>query len=458
MILLSNKENKRAKVLSKVDRGDVTAAEAGEVLGLSVRQVRRLLSRYREEGPKALAHGNRGRSPAHALDDSTRLRIKDLALSKYAGFNHQHFTEKLAEEGVIVSRSTVRRLLVSAGIKSPRRRRAPKHRRRRERRPQRGMMLQIDGSRHDWLEGRGPYLTLLGAIDDATGEVPYALFREQEDAQGYFLLLEGVALRCGIPMALYSDRHSIFLHSPHKEPMSLEEELKGEREPTQFGRLLKELEIEPIYALSPQGKGRVERLWGTFQDRLVSELRLAKAKTLGEAKEVLEKFLIQYNERFVVEPRESAAAYRPSPAKTKLGEVFCFKYERIVANDNTIRLGERYIQIEAGPGKRSYAKTRVEVQEGMDGAVAVYYQGKCVAREPAPAAEVVLRPHDRRGQKGGTDSSEIESTVAKVTVEVGEKWEDRRAVHFSPTRPKPARNHPWRKPFKKPMVTKSLNS
>lgn len=457
MILLSNKENKRAKVLSKVDRGDVTAAEGGEVLGLSVRHVRRLLSKYREEGPKALAHGNRGRKPAHALDVPTRLRIRDLAQSKYAGFNHQHFTEKLEEEGIVVSRSTVRRLLLSSGIKSPRKRRPPKHRRRRERRPQRGMMLQIDGSRHDWLEGRGPYLTLLGAIDDATGEVPYALFREQEDAQGYFLLLEGVVLRCGVPLALYSDRHSVFLHS-HKETMSLEEELKGEREPTQFGRLLKELEIEPIYALSPQGKGRVERLWGTFQDRLVSELRLAKAKTLGEAKQVLEKFLIQYNERFVVEPRESGSAYRPSPAKTKLEEVFCFKYERVVANDNTIRLGERYIQIEAGPGKRSYAKAKVKVHEGMDGGVAIYYQGKCVAKEEAPAGVVVLRPHDRRGQKSGADLSGTESGASEVAVEVGGKWSGSRAVHLPPTAHKPAPNHPWNKPLKRPMVTKSLNS
>lgn len=191
-----------------------------------------------------------------------------------------------------------------------------------------GVMLQIDGSRHDWLEGRGPWITLVGAIDDASGEVPYAEFREQEDAQGYFLLLQEVALHHGLPLAVYSDQHGIFRHNP-KKALGLEEELQGERKPTQFGRLLKELEIELILALSPQAKGRIERLWGTFQDRLGSELRLAGAKTLEEANRVLKEFLPQFNKRFAVQPRDSGSAYRPLPPKIKPSEVFCFKYQRV---------------------------------------------------------------------------------------------------------------------------------
>ena len=168
----------------------MTGREAVEVLGLSLRHVRRLLAAYRKEGAAALAHGNRGRKPSHALAAGMKRQVLKLAQSTYQGCNNQHFTELLAErEGISLSRSSVRRILLEAGIRSPRKRRPPKHRSRRERYPQEGMLLQTDGSRHDWLEGRGPWLSLIGAIDDATGRVPHALFRYQEDAQGYFLLL-----------------------------------------------------------------------------------------------------------------------------------------------------------------------------------------------------------------------------------------------------------------------------
>ena len=435
---MNRKESKRALVLGKVDRGEMTAVEAGEVIGLSVRQVRRLLAGYREDGPEALAHGNRGRKPVHSLAPTIRSRVIELAQTKYAGFNHLHLTEKLEGEEIVISSSSVRRILLGAGMRSPRKRRAPKHRSRRERRPQRGMMLQIDGSRHDWLEGRGPYLTLVGAIDDATGEVPYAQFRKQEDAQGYFLLLQGVARKYGLPLSLYSDRHGIFVRS-RKEPLSIEEELKGKQELTQFGRLLKELEIEPIFALSPQAKGRVERLWGTFQDRLVSELRLAEARTLAEASEVLKRFLMSYNKRFVVEPREKESTYRPLPAGMKLSEVLCFKYQRTVANDNTVQLGGRIIQIGPGPGKRSYAKAKVTIHEGMDGGLGVYYQGQRIAYEGSVE-----------------DSPELRVKSGRAKSEPGENLVTREASDspVKSTRPvkalqskaaRPPVSHPWRR-------------
>ncbi|MGD0855787.1 MAG: ISNCY family transposase [Dehalococcoidia bacterium] len=238
-----------------------------------------------------LEHGNRGREPVHALCDEIRNRIVDLVQRKYTGFNQQHFTEMLIErEGISVSRSTVRRILSNAGIHSPRRRRPPKHRKRRDRYPQEGMMLQIDGSPHDWLEERGPKLSMIAAIDDATGKVAGALFREQEDAQGYFLLLKQIVAAHGIPVALYHDRHGIFERYPlNKE--SIDEQLEGKRALTQFGRLMQELGVTSIAAMSPQAKGRIERLWGTFQDRLVSELRLAGVSTLDEANSMLEGFL-----------------------------------------------------------------------------------------------------------------------------------------------------------------------
>jgi len=170
-------------VLNQVEKGGITAREAAEVLCLSLRHVRRILVAFRKEGVAALAHGNRGREAHNILDESLRKRVLELAQSTYAGCNNQHFAELLAErEGIVISRSSVRLILLAAGIRSPRKRRPPKHRSRRERYPQEGMLLQTDGSRHDWLEGRGPWLTLVGTIDDATGKVPYGLFREQEDA------------------------------------------------------------------------------------------------------------------------------------------------------------------------------------------------------------------------------------------------------------------------------------
>ncbi|MFH0768190.1 MAG: helix-turn-helix domain-containing protein, partial [Chloroflexota bacterium] len=187
MVILNKKEQRRVMVLNEVEKGVITGRQAAEVMGISLRHVRRLLAAYEKEGIAALAHGNRGRKPPNAIEEELREQVLELASGKYSGFNHQHFTEKLAEcEEIALSRSSVRRILLGGEIRSPRKRRPPKHRSRRERYPQEGMLLQIDGSPHDWLEGRGPWLSLVGAIDDATGKVPYALFREQEDAQGYF--------------------------------------------------------------------------------------------------------------------------------------------------------------------------------------------------------------------------------------------------------------------------------
>ena len=214
-LTLNQKEQNRLQVMNRLLEGVLDVGEASELLGVSQRQVRRLRAAYREEGACALAHGNRGRAPIHKVSQEVRAQVVELGSGRYAGFNHTHLTEELGRhEGIALSRSTVRRILSSAGMRSPRKRRGPKHRVRRERYAQEGMLLQVDGSRHDWLEGRGPYLTLIGAVDDATGTIPYALFREQEDAHGYFLLTERVIRDKGIPLALYSDRHGIFQRSP----------------------------------------------------------------------------------------------------------------------------------------------------------------------------------------------------------------------------------------------------
>ena len=440
IVTLNKKEQKRLMVLNQMETGKMAGEGAAKILGFSLRHVRRILAAYRKEGAVALAHGNRERKPSNALDGNLRRQVVELAQSSYAGCNNQHFTELLAErEGIVLSRSSVRRILLDVGIRSPRKRRPPKHRSRRQRYPQEGMLLQADGSHHDWLGGRGPWLTLIGAVDDATGKVPYALFRNQEDAQGYFLLLCQIVDSYGIPMALYRDRHGIFEHSKRK-PESLEEQLEGERKPTQFGRLLEELGITSIPSYSPEARGRIERLWGTFQDRLVSELRLARVRTLEEANQVLWDFLPRYNRRFAVAAARSGSAYRQPGEGFIPDEVFCFKYYRTVGTDNVVRFGEHRLQILPTNGRLSYARARVEVHEKMDGSLAVYYQGQCLASKPAPPEAPVLRVRsmDR------VTSNKTDSDGAAVSVATAKK-PSQSNIHRSS---KPGPDHPWRRPFK----------
>ena len=425
-ITLGRREQRRALVLIRVVAGDWTAAQAALALRLSPRQVRRLVAASRAGGPAALVHGNRGRAPANRLPAPLREQIVALAQTKYAGFNHQHLTEELAEvERLRVGRTTVRRVLLGAGLGSPRSRRAPKHRRRRERAAREGLLLQADGSRHRWLGPEGPWLTLVGGIDDATGTVPAALFRQHEDAQGDLLWLREVARTKGLPHALYVDRHGIFRRQQH-EPLTLEEELAGGPLPTQVGRALAELGIRPIHALSPQAKGRVERLWGTFQDRLCSALRLAGARTLADANRALGAFLPRFDARFGVPAAEPGSAYRPLPPDLDLAHVFCFRYQRVVANDNSVRLGPHRLKLLAGPDRRTYARVQVEVHERLDGSLAVDHRGRCLATQAAPAEAPVLRI---RGGRPGAYAA---------TAPTG------RAAPAAPTRYVPPPTHPWK--------------
>jgi transposase len=390
-IRLGAEGQRRARVLNDVLAGRLTSGEAATVLGLSERQVKRLKAAYRRAGPAALVHGNTGRAPWHALPAAVRARVVELARGKYAGFNHRHLAEKLAEvEQLPLGRTTVRRILLAAGEASPRPRRAPKHRRRRERMPREGMLLQADGSPHRWLGPDRPALTLVGAIDDATGTVPGAVFRQQEDAQGYLLLLRAIVLTRGIPLALYVDRHGIFKKS-RREPLTLEEELAGGRLPTQVGRALEELGIRPIFALSPQAKGRIERLWGTLQGRLVAELRLAGADSLEAANRCLGPFLADFNARFAVPPAEPGSAYRPPPPAFDPDRVFCFKYERAVRADNTVHFAGRQLQLQPAAERASWARARVEVHERLDGSLAVLYRGTVIVTTPAPPDAPTLR-------------------------------------------------------------------
>ena len=280
---MTPKEQARLQVLNSLLAEHMTLDQAASLMGLSPRHTRRMLAAYREKGATALAHGLRGRKPANAIPEATRSRVVHLAGAMYQGANHTHLSELLSErEGIDIGRTTLRRILVNSGLESPRRRRPPKHRVRRQRMTQEGMLIQLDGSHHRWLGEDGPQFALLFAVDDATGTVVNALFCDQEDSLSYFRLMQGLIRRRGIPLALYTDRHPVFKHRSEYRPAGTV---------TQFGRAMEELGIQLIFALSPQAKGRVERTAGTFQDRLVTELRLAGAATMDEAKAVLKQFL-----------------------------------------------------------------------------------------------------------------------------------------------------------------------
>jgi hypothetical protein len=296
---------------------------------------------------------------------------------------------------------------------------------------QEGMLLQVDGSNHDWLEGRGPRLVLIGAVDDATGEPVHAVFREHEDAAGYFLLLRDSIRRKGVPIAWYSDRHGIFQRND-KQPWTLEEELTGRREPTQLARALEQLGINLILAHSPQAKGRVERLWETLQDRLVKELRRENACSLADANRVLKTYLPRFRKRFARKPADPKPAYRTLPPGTELRAVCSFHYSRRVANDNTVRLEERLIQIPPGPDRRSYAGCRVQLQERLDGSLTVVYNGRVVARQPAVSSSP-LRARSKRNRHSSNDYIEPPRKAAPT-----------KQISSARAKQKPPATHPWR--------------
>ena len=367
---LSQKELQRVEVISRCVQGNLACARAAELLDLTPRHIKRLKARYRQGSAAALAHASRGRPSHRRLPDRVCARILALARTRYAGFNDHHLSEKLVEqEGFSLSRETLRRLLRREGIASPRKRRPPAHRQRRLRSAREGELVQLDGSPHDWLAGRGPLLTALGMQDDASGKILAAQFFSSETSEGYFHLLHSLLRRCGVPLAFYGDRSGIFVRND--DHWSVEEQLAGHRQPTQFGRALQQRGITFIAAQSPQAKGRIERLWGVLQDRLSSELRLARACDLGSANRVLRRFVADYNRRFARATRDAAKAWRLAPEN--LDRICCFTHERVVSNDNVVQWDGRRLQISPQPRRFSFAGAKVQIHQTLDGRVSLYY-------------------------------------------------------------------------------------
>jgi transposase len=401
MVTLSHKELQRIRVIEKVADQRLSVSEAAGLLGCSPRQVQRLKRNYQPDSVDWIKHRNRGRAMPWRLDPAVRERVLELARGKYAGLNDSHLHQKLVEcEGLSLSRESVRRILRGAKLRSPQKRRLRKYRARRLRRTRRGTMLLTDASRHDWLEERGPRLTLIGFQDDATSEILAAHFqREPENAVGYLRCLQQLVTTHGIPFSVYRDRHGIFQRNDLH--WTLEEELLGQQFPTQVGRAFTELGVQQIAAHSPQAKGRIERLWRTLQDRLLAELRLAGARSLDDANRVLAAFCADHNRRYAVPALESGSDFRPLSRGFDLARCLCFRYPRRVASDHTIRYRGHILPLPALSKPRSYAGSTVELSHQLDGILRVYRDDLLLVEFPRPLAELAqpARPPQRHRSK-----------------------------------------------------------
>jgi transposase len=390
---LSRKELHRPGLLKALGSGRLKTAQVAAALGITRRHVRRLKRRFAAGGTAALTHGNRGRPSPRRLPAAVRDAVIRLMTRVYVGFNDSHVTEKLREQhGLAVSRETVRRLRQHLGQPPVRARRAPRARRRRVPEAARGALIQIDGSPFAWLEERGPELVLLGAIDDATSEILALQFRSAEDVHGYTTLFRDVFTRHGLPVAVYGDRLNLLVRNDRH--WSVEEQLVGAQAPTHLGRILQALAIGYIAARSPQAKGRVERLWGTLQDRLVSELRVRGIRTVDAAQAYLAEFIADFNRRFGKPPAQRDAVWRRPPRDLAL--LLGCRYRRVVARDNTVRLGPRIVQLR---GRRSYAGLTVDVRELLDGRLVVLHDDIIRGEAPSPGPMFILKPRRAPSQE-----------------------------------------------------------
>ena len=372
--LMSERDRDRLVVLRPVLSGGRSTAEAARLLGLCPRQVRRLLAKLRTRGDIALSHGLRGRPSNRRADDTLRVRVIERYRVSFGDYGPTLAGERLAEEGLVVDAETLRRWLIKEGLWT-RQRKREKHRIRRPRRSCVGEMLQIDGSVHDWLEGRGPRCTLVAFIDDATSRI-FARFYEAETLEAYFDLFCRYVKAFGLPASLYTDRAGIFRTERRKRETDVEES-------PQFARAMDELRVRIILSYSPQAKGRVERLFNTTQDRWPKALREAGACSIDEANVLLEKRLIkEFNEKFTVPPTDTNDAHRPCPAKAVLDATLCVQTRRVVANDYTVRHEKKLYQLlpPAWPGLR---KGVVIVEQRRDGRTRIRFKDRYLKWAPA---------------------------------------------------------------------------
>jgi len=393
VIAITQREATRYDVLRRVLDGTISLMDAAGYMGVTYRQAKRLKKRA-ETGIWALAHGNRGRSPANRLPEDLRAEILSLSQEKYSLFNDTHFTEELVSEGIEVCRETVRRIRRHAGIAAKRRRKTKRHHRRRPRKTSEGLMVLWDGSPHRWFGPGAEPCCLMAAMDDATGKILGLLFCEHECSWAYLELLRRVVAGRGVPCSVYQDKHGTLKRND--DWWSLEEELAGEREPTQVGMALRDLGIEPIFANSPQAKGRIEKLFETLQDRLVPELELAGMKEIETANEYLESvYVSQFNDRFSIQaPGEHT--WRRVHSSVDLDKICSFRYRAKIGGDNAIRFCGMIFDIEPGPGGRGYAGQEAELRQMLDGSWRIYHRDELIGQAASTEISEPFKAKRRR--------------------------------------------------------------
>ncbi len=390
---MSEKEWRKLSALEHVVDGDWTMEMGASAARLSIRQFRRLRRAYEKTDDKfeVIIHGNTGRSPPNKLSERIRSEIIRLRNDTYEGFNDTHFTEKLVEvHNMSVTRQSVQRVLRGEKIASPQARKAKKRRKRRERRSKAGWLVLWDGSTHDWLEGRGPKMCLMGAIDDATGKIlKGAHFIKHESSAGYLRLLYDMARNHGVPLEIYADKHSSLRRND--DHWTLEEQLAGRQEPPQVQRAAESFGIEIIWANSPQAKGRIERAWKTFQDRLISEFRLLNVTTIEEANRVLEHYRREHNRKFARQPKDRSSAWRMPVKGTALAEACSFHTTAVARKDSTVSYGGQMFDLK-GPSTLPITGKLVQIRHLLNGQLKMYIDDNLVSfTKTAPPTKAPAR-------------------------------------------------------------------
>ena len=423
---LSQRERDRLRVLQEVEGRHLQQVEAAARLKLSVRQVRRLQRRWRAEGDGGLVHRGRGRVSNRKMAEALRSQVLEEVRQRYADFGPTLAGEKLAEQGLKLSRETLRKLMMEAGFWKPRRQRLKSVHVWRERRAAFGELVMMDSSPFRWLEERGPALQLIALIDDATSRV-WGRFAEADTTLNNLQTLGGWLQHYGRPVALYTDKNSLFTTS---RPVQWQEQLQGQvTERTQFGRALKELGIEWIPAHSPEAKGRIENLFGTLQDRLVKEMRLAGVNTMAEANRFLEEvFLPQcWEQRFLAVARQAQDAHRPLRPEHRLAEILSVREPRSLASDYTVRWQGQLLALSRDQVRAGWHRARIEVEQRLDQSLWARFRGSYLSLRVCPpvqrgsASPSGLRPPglaDPRPEKSKTKNN-----------------------YFNPP------NHPWKRTF-----------
>jgi hypothetical protein len=374
-IIMSQKEVERISILDKAVNNLIKTTEGAKIIGVSDRHFRRLKNLFRISGVNMIAHKSRGKRSHNAISQQLKKVAMNIVREKYHDFGPTLAQEKLLENHEIkMSVETVRQEMIKEGIWTAKVKKRANIHQMRERRTQEGELVQIDGSPHRWFEHRASECDLLVFIDDATGKLLWLEFAESESTESYFKAVKNYLLLHGRPLSFYSDKHSVFRVNTTKVNSASINDDNGE---TQFGRAMKELEIEMIFANSPQAKGRVERSNQTLQDRLVKELRLLRISSIEEGNKYLPEFMMIFNRKFSVEPKDVTNAHRQLLESQKLDEILCIKNTRVLSKNLTAQYKQNTYQIDLDPRlEYTLRKAKIEVIEGLDGEIQLKYKNK----------------------------------------------------------------------------------